>query len=147
LCTHCLASQFAAIVFHNPFHLRFLQQLKQWLPDSDTESSKYDATNLTRTSISQTIQSDQDMLEIQNQAIEQSFQEMKEKAMPEKTRFIFDNQSLLQHSIEYSWKLKKRLYFSRSIKYYILYGRLWKKVAFQESSFKKALPRRLCTFK
>jgi len=104
----CLACQFTAIVFWNPFHLRFQWELEQWLLESDTESSNYEVTNFARAHTPHKIQSDQDMLQKRNQAIEQSFQEIKGKATPEQTRFIFENLSLIQRNIQGSLGNLKR---------------------------------------
>jgi hypothetical protein len=84
------------------------------------------------------------MLQRWNQAIKQSFKEMKEKATPEQTRCIFDNLSLLQHSIQsIQGNLKRDCTSQEKLSITPCMEDCsqspWKKVAFQESSFRKTL--------
>ena len=48
------------------------------------------------------------MLRQRNRTFERSYQEIKQKAMPEQTRVIFENLSLLQKSIQHNWSSQKR---------------------------------------
>jgi len=52
--------------------------------------------------------SEKDMLRQWNHTFERSYQETKQKAMPERTRVIFENLSLLQKSVQYNWSSQKR---------------------------------------
>jgi hypothetical protein len=105
----CLACWFAAIIFQNPYHLRFQKELEQWLAESDTN---YESANYTKAH-TPTIQSDHDLLQKRNQVTEHSFQEIKAKARLDQTRFIFENISLLQRNIQGSLGNLKRDYTSQ----------------------------------
>jgi galactokinase/mevalonate kinase-like predicted kinase len=52
--------------------------------------------------------SEKEMLRQWNRTFERSYPEIKQKAMPEQTRVIFENLSLLQKSIQHNWSSQKR---------------------------------------
>jgi len=59
----CLACQMVALVFHNPFSLRFQQQLERCLHNNDTDSGEGEAVLPTCPHISTIIQSEYEMLQ------------------------------------------------------------------------------------
>jgi len=109
----CLSCQFAAIVYQNSFQSQLDKQLELWLAQEPSDSSESDANRDTiqqavvHTS-NQTFQTDSELLRRRNQAIEDSFQEMRSRATPEQTRIVFENLSILQQSLQNSWDLPKR---------------------------------------
>jgi hypothetical protein len=76
------------ILFHNPFSLRFQQQLQKWLHNNDSESSDGEVELPIRQHESTIIQSEHEMLQQRNRTIEKSFQEIKKKATSEQTQYI-----------------------------------------------------------
>jgi hypothetical protein len=120
--------------------------------ESDTESSNYEVTNYARAHTPHTIQSNHDMVQKQNQAIEHSFQEIKGKVTLEQTRFIFENLSLIQRNIQGSLgNLKRDCTFQEQSSITsctedcnLLQG---KKADFQESFFRKNPQYRIIIFR
>lgn len=104
----CLACQLASIIYCNPFKDRFQCHLEQWLTQNDSETSEYEFTTPTRSTNGKGLQNDRDMLHKRNCSIEQSFQEMKQKATPQETQYIFENLSMLQRSIQSSCSYLKQ---------------------------------------
>ena len=97
----CLACWFAAMVYRNHFHRRFQKQLEQWLVScEDTDISRDTMSMPLRMQRQYTIQSNSDMLRQRNQTFEKTYQEMKSRATPEQTHFVFENLTLLQLSIQ-----------------------------------------------
>jgi len=106
----CLACQRAAIVFRNPFLQRFQQQLNRWLHNTSDDSSEEEIDIPSRLHTPKSDKLDQSMLQKRNNSIEQSFQEMKKKATPEQTKYVFENLALLQQNIQSNCaKLKRDL--------------------------------------
>jgi len=66
----------------------------------DTDISRDTMSMPLRMQRQYTIQSNSDMLRQRNQTFEKTYQEMKSRATPEQTHFVFENLSLLQLSIQ-----------------------------------------------
>jgi hypothetical protein len=110
----CLACQMATIVFCNPFSMRFQQQLEKWLHNSNSESSDGELEVPICQQKSTVIQSEHEMLQRRNRTIEKSFQEIKKKATSEQTRYIFENLSILKHTIQSNCANLKRGHTSQT---------------------------------
>jgi hypothetical protein len=79
----CLSCMIAAIIYKNPFHKRFQQELEDWLADTESESSHSDTRENTRLAITSQlvrILAEKQLMRKRRANIEISFREIKEKA-------------------------------------------------------------------
>ncbi len=102
----CLACQCATLFYQNCFHQRYQQYLDQWLPttetDTDTDADGNDTGGGQKSpplSECTTLESQKELYHLQNQSIEDSFQE-KSRSSSQPIKYIFDDLSLLQKTIQ-----------------------------------------------
>ena len=107
----CLACRLATIIYRNPFEWRFHKQLELWLwhdESEDTEPSNNKNSTPHQSYPSTAPPSDQEMLRLRQQSIEHSFQEIRHRATPDQSKYIFENLSLLQSYIKTNHTSSKR---------------------------------------
>jgi hypothetical protein len=111
----CLTCQCAAMVYRNPFNLRYKRQLDIWLSPIDTDESELSQMELPCTLTTKSLQTDNDMLIRCTKNIEHSFQEINSKATPDQTRIIFESLSKLQNDIQNNHAISKRSHASQEL--------------------------------
>jgi hypothetical protein len=103
----CLACRCATLVYRNRFHQRYQQYLDQWLPitetDTDTDDNGNDTDSVQKPpppSQFTTLDSQKELYRLRNQSIEDSFREIKSRSSSQQTKYIFEDLSLLQKTIQ-----------------------------------------------
>ncbi len=120
----CLACKLATIVYRNPFQNRLKRQMELWLHQEDSDTDSNDRINNelpdNRLHDKQRTYTDEDLLILRNKMFQQSFDEICSRATPHQAKHIFENLSVLQHSIRQNVRNEKRSCISQEHETYSL---------------------------